>query len=294
MGGLGLRRPIRANSRASASSCSTRSTGENVGARPSSSGDGNTTFIPDNALVASPAAYNAFQLDPAGELNRSPDHVTRVYIPDIHGRIWKFNTSSGGMVADEGPAQPFGVPVALLKIADQRTRDPARLRGGRRRRRVPGHDPFKMFGYPGRSRPTATSRRPHQGCSSRVPGTDPRHLGRVPRHGAAGDGVQRQRTRRWHACSSSGTRFNFTTIDCISTLRHDPVRLGAVSGTPSTTSTTTGRADLSTIVEGVRATVLQTAGGQVRDRRQRRPGRPPVRRPRRPVPVAAAALSRPR
>jgi hypothetical protein len=44
--------------------------------------------------------------------------VTRVYIPDIHGRIWKFAAGSGGNFADEGPTQPFADGVALMKLND--------------------------------------------------------------------------------------------------------------------------------------------------------------------------------
>ena len=53
---------------------------------------------PDSALVANAAGYNSFQLDPSSSTtNRGADAMTRVYIPDLHGRVWKFNTTSGGL-----------------------------------------------------------------------------------------------------------------------------------------------------------------------------------------------------
>ena len=80
-------------------------------------GDGTATFIANNALVANPAGFNKFQLDDPTLPNRSADKVTRVYIPDLHGRIWKFPATSNPWV-NFGPTQPFGNGVALLKLPD--------------------------------------------------------------------------------------------------------------------------------------------------------------------------------
>jgi hypothetical protein len=77
------------------------------------------TFFADSALVANPAGYNSFQLDPSGvTTNRGADAMSRIYIPDLHGRLWKFNTTSGGLLAKPGPQHPFANGVALLKLPD--------------------------------------------------------------------------------------------------------------------------------------------------------------------------------
>jgi hypothetical protein len=72
-----------------------------------------------NALVAGPAAYNPRAQDPPGTSVHDPiDRVTRVYIPDIQGRIWKFTAASSDVFFDAGPTQPMASSVALLKFAD--------------------------------------------------------------------------------------------------------------------------------------------------------------------------------
>jgi hypothetical protein len=80
-------------------------------------GDGTTTFLANNALVANPAGWNAFQLDDPTLPQRSADKVTRVFIPDLHGRIWKFPATSNPW-ANLGATQPFGNAMALLKLPD--------------------------------------------------------------------------------------------------------------------------------------------------------------------------------
>jgi hypothetical protein len=117
-------------------------------------GQGNTTWVPRNALVASPAGYNSFQLDPPNTTVPGPDVVTRLYIPDVHGRIWKFTTTSGGAFANGsngiGPPeyeQPFGDAVSLLKLNNKAY---VFANSGRDRRVRPAPSPappFKMFGY---------------------------------------------------------------------------------------------------------------------------------------------------
>ena len=74
--------------------------------------------IPNNALVAMPRLYNPHQEDVAD--NR--DYVTRAYIGDVQGNIWKLDTLavdpnnwSFEKFAELGTDQPITVPVALLK-----------------------------------------------------------------------------------------------------------------------------------------------------------------------------------
>ena len=74
--------------------------------------------IPNNALVASPRLYNPHQEDVVD--NR--DYVTRAYIEDVQGTIWKLDTQavdpnkwSFNEFAELSTDQPITVPVALLK-----------------------------------------------------------------------------------------------------------------------------------------------------------------------------------
>ena len=74
--------------------------------------------IPNNALVAMARLYNPHQEDVAD--NR--DYVTRAYIGDVQGNIWKLDTQavdpnnwSFEKFAELGTDQPITVPVALLK-----------------------------------------------------------------------------------------------------------------------------------------------------------------------------------
>jgi hypothetical protein len=74
-----------------------------------------------NALVADAAAFQPNSLVPGTALPNAANEVaTRVFIGDIHGRLWKFSTSDPGFAttvtpfANLGPDQPIGVPVGLL------------------------------------------------------------------------------------------------------------------------------------------------------------------------------------
>jgi hypothetical protein len=100
-----------------------------------------------NALVANPVVYSGQRLlsgfdlpHPATPINES------VFIGDIHGRMWKFDSNAPGtrlLFRNLGPDQPIGVPAALLNLgaphvfvetgADARVPAPA---GG-----------FRMFGF---------------------------------------------------------------------------------------------------------------------------------------------------
>jgi hypothetical protein len=82
-------------------------------------GDPDPTLISNNALVASPAAWNSYQLDPPLALSRSPqtDYVSRVYIPDLHGRVWKFDTASGDEFFNASFEHPIADGPALMKLS---------------------------------------------------------------------------------------------------------------------------------------------------------------------------------
>jgi hypothetical protein len=103
-----------------------------------------------NALVAGPAAYNPRAQDPPGTSTHDPiDRVTRVFIPDIQGRIWKFTMASSDVFFDAGPTQPIANSVALLKIADPLSgavRAHVYAESGNDDRVPDASGPFKMYG----------------------------------------------------------------------------------------------------------------------------------------------------
>jgi hypothetical protein len=76
----------------------------------------------ENSLVASASAFNPQQLIPGVLKNAAESKSTRVYIPDVHGRIWRLMVETSDppantpplMFADAGADQPFGNPVALV------------------------------------------------------------------------------------------------------------------------------------------------------------------------------------
>lgn len=83
----------------------------------------------DNALVANPAAYasNQFNYKAAGHPFNASHKTSRVYIGDLHGRLWKFVTSALSvpvLFADLGVDQPVGTAVALLKLPADDTGKP--------------------------------------------------------------------------------------------------------------------------------------------------------------------------
>jgi outer membrane protein assembly factor BamB len=74
--------------------------------------------IAKNGLPAPPTVYNPHLEDEAD----NKDFVTRVYIPDLQGRVWKLNTNDPdpanwtmNVFAEMGPDHPFTAGVALLK-----------------------------------------------------------------------------------------------------------------------------------------------------------------------------------
>lgn len=72
-----------------------------------------------NALVASPAAYSAKSFDPL-QPGHPAEPTTRVYVGDLHGRLWKFLSSAPSqalLLADLGADQPVGTAAALLGLS---------------------------------------------------------------------------------------------------------------------------------------------------------------------------------
>lgn len=84
------------------------------------------TCVP-NALVANAAAYVAVQLAPGFVGNPSSSTASLVYIGDLHGRMWKYLTSSPGvgmvLLKDAGAAvgrnQAIGAAAGLLNVSNK-------------------------------------------------------------------------------------------------------------------------------------------------------------------------------
>jgi len=91
-------------------------------------GSNASSVIADNAIVANPAVFNASQLSffyqtsPSSYIGTMIGHPaattgTRVYVGDLHGRLWKFltdNPSTAIRVQDFGVNEPIANPVALV------------------------------------------------------------------------------------------------------------------------------------------------------------------------------------
>lgn len=82
-------------------------------------GEGSQTAF-QNALVASPVIYSSERLVSGLRLPHPSQAITRaVYIGDIHGRLWKFDSADPAtplLFRNLGPDQPMGVSPALLNL----------------------------------------------------------------------------------------------------------------------------------------------------------------------------------
>ncbi len=81
--------------------------------------------IGPNAIPATPTLYNPHSEDSAD----NKDFVTRVYVPDLHGRVWKLNTSDPdpgnwtmNIFAEMGPEHAITTAVTLMKDVFQPNR----------------------------------------------------------------------------------------------------------------------------------------------------------------------------
>lgn len=73
----------------------------------------------ENALVANAATLSESQFTAKNPPHPADTKATRVYIGDLHGRLWKFLATKPGVAiqfADLGANQPVATPVALLVL----------------------------------------------------------------------------------------------------------------------------------------------------------------------------------
>jgi hypothetical protein len=106
-----------------------------------------------NAIVANAAGFNPGTYAPLVSTHPAMAKLTRVYVGDIHGRLWKFLTADPTQaipVADLGADQPVGVGVSLIGIGsdpdhpDENVTPYVYATSGADRRQ---DGPFKIFGF---------------------------------------------------------------------------------------------------------------------------------------------------
>ncbi len=227
-------------------------------------GDGNTSLITHNAIVAPPSGFNPRAQDSPGASTKDPvDHVTRVYIPDLHGRLWRYSNSSTGpgVLFNAGSDQPFADGAALLKIGGA---PHVYLSAGNDKRVPETEAPFKMYGLtdvlsestfasPGTLLTLVPS------FTIDFPSSPPSN---VPFRGTLQPATAFNSANQGRVFYA-GTRFNPAGVSgsCISSF--DTI-LFAVSGNDGGAVydfTGDATADLSTILQGTRATGLSVVGG---------------------------------
>lgn len=233
--------------------------------------DGPTDYIPDNVLVASPAAFNSFALDypQKATILRDPrtDKVSRVYIPDVHGRVWKFDTNSGELFASLGPQQPFAFGPALLKLNDGGGDKPyVFLEAGGDQRVPDSAAPFRMYAFKDIGSDTAAAGDGVQVFQIDFPSPPPSNVpfrGAVrPATGYVRDAGGNVRGVVFYA----GNRFNPPGADCLSSF--DVILFAALTDSLAAGGYSAGYdftgdavADLSYVIEGQKAGAISTVGG---------------------------------
>ena len=99
-----------------------------------------------NALVANPAAFVPEAYKPLTAPHPASSKTERVYIADLHGRLWKFLSDFPRVAipaADLGFDQPVGIPVAILGLGDP-VKSFVFVTSGLDRR---ANGPFKIYGF---------------------------------------------------------------------------------------------------------------------------------------------------
>lgn len=214
--------------------------------------------IPDNALVAGPSAYNPRAQDaPATSTPDPKDMVTRVYFPDLHGRIWRYTAASGNLLHDAGANQPFGSSLALLKISGV----PSVFGEAGNDARVPDSDgPFNMYGVQDPAADTAFT--PGGTLMTGFPIAFPS----PPPSNTAFRGTV-QPTTAFNTSGQpriffAGTRFNPPgVVDCLSSFDTIIFAVSGIDGGAVYDFDSTPGLDLYTIIQGNKTTGIQAIGG---------------------------------
>jgi hypothetical protein len=241
-------------------------TGDIIQSRDVGDGDAATTTarINNNIVVANAAGWNSFQLDPPGVSARGADRLSRVYIPDVKGRIHKMDALTGdvGTFAAEGVLQPFGSAVALLKLSQSGldNGDYVFAESGNDNRVTPvplDTPPFKMFGYKDTAGDTDVTTAGTVIPSSSFPRDfDNKFRGTVQPATAFNSAGQARVFFAGTALVDGGATclFQFDTL---------LFAFGALSGNAVYDFTGDGTADASARVAGIKTTGIQVVGGQV-------------------------------
>jgi hypothetical protein len=109
----------------------------------------------ENAVVASPSAFNAKQVSAGWISNPGTNKTSRVYVGDIHGRVWRIMSNAPGaaplLFADLGSDQPVANGAALLNYQGTGTTSYPHIfvEAGNDNRVTPPPDPtppFRIYG----------------------------------------------------------------------------------------------------------------------------------------------------
>jgi hypothetical protein len=262
-----------------------------VGDGPSATPDAN---IVDNILVAPAAGWNPSQMSPPG-VPTGADHLTRVFIPDVKGRIFKFNPEGGNAnpppaFRDEGILQPFGNAVALLDLGAEGDYVYAESGNDDRVLAFPAPTPpFKMFANidvgqdndfvtPGAAAPAFNGSgsldfpSPFRGTVQPATAFNDTGSGRV---------------------FFAGTALVDGGATCIFRFDTFLFALGAVNGGAVYDFNSNGIADLGTVLQGTKTSGVQTTGGQMLLSDSGEIGRPPAPPPPPGVPPTPSAATPP-
>jgi hypothetical protein len=237
---------------------------------------GLTNYIADNALVAGPSGFNPQQLEPpplpCGDPNNpvtcpkgglNLGRVTRVYTPDIQGRIWKFNTSTSDVFFDAGPEHPFGNSVSLLKITLplQPAKGYVFAESGNDPRVPDSAGPFKLFGLRDDGGDLAIGPSVMTGgFPIDLPATPPSNV----QYRGTSQPVTAYNAQGQPRVFFAATRFNPAgASSCLSSFDTIFFALGAVSGDAVYDFNADGTSDLYVEFANMRTTGLQTIGGSV-------------------------------
>lgn len=234
-------------------------------------GQGTPTYIASNAIVASPSLYNEYYLRPAASLSSVTDRVTRAYVPDVHGRIWRFDGTTGWAVTELGPEQPIADPLALM-ILNNGTGEQAWIFGGSGNdTRVPesSASPFYMFSFPDTSTSSASSVDFYTDVPL-SPGATNVDGFRRPYVDSLGS-LYRNASQPAVVFNEAGNgrvfylarRFDGTFSNCTNKFTSLLFALGAVSGGAAYDFSGDGSADLFSMLTDTRATYLSIQGGGV-------------------------------